>query len=372
MVNHDNKLVAKNEYGLILGPKEEVDYSNTNQESMMMRRSDNANVVQEKQIQDDIDAPIVEKQIGESATNNQPTPVNTNVKAANDSNAISAKLAGMKDKSNDLMQKQGQPQQQVVQQSKPVQPASVSQNVPQTQVQNKVQPKPQAKSVQQPAFNLTNIGAKLNYDELTDIYIKMIKDFIGVDVNYNICRENMRKLCEINTKNPGENLYFIENTYRISTLMYLANNLPIVIGILFAAETNRKYVYNAISKEIEFCAKNFQEVKEEKLRRWSAKFSANMYSYDSMTITLGVTSMNPDLKQILYKNFADICVKSKKICKDLTNIISKYSDADMNDVVYICSNFWYFLQCFEHIDEFRNFVMELIDTGCKKLKIDNI
>ena len=212
------------------------------------------------------------------------------------------------------------------------------------------------------------IKTNISPDDLAKMYIEMFKKHFDLNLSASICYENMRKICEINTKEADKTLYFIENTYRLSTLLYLTGNLPIVVIATILAEKNRKNVLNYITKEVENAAKPYEEVRDLRMKRYMRKYE-DMKVNDAITVTPGVTMMTPELTDAIKARFDNISTKMKKFNKALMNSLNKLDDAAKNDVVYIYSNCWYFLQGFENVPEMRAYIMSITDDTRKNLKI---
>ena len=212
------------------------------------------------------------------------------------------------------------------------------------------------------------IRQNMNPDELCKAYMDMFKQSFGMDLSASICYENMRRMCEADLKAPENTLYFMENTYRVSTLLYLASNLPIVFVTSVLAEKNRKNILKYVTIEVENGSKPYQELRDLRIRRWGRKFE-NMAVNDAMTVTPGVTGLSEALVTEMISAFQDTCTKLRKFNKELTGIVAKFDDGALNDVTYIYSNWWYFLQGFENVPEMRTYVMAITDDTRKNLKI---
>lgn len=212
------------------------------------------------------------------------------------------------------------------------------------------------------------IGMKKTPDELCQIYITAFKDSLGLDLSASICFENMRKLCECDVKNPDKALYFIENTYRVSTVLYLAANLPIIVIASILAEKNRKNIVKYVSTEVENGAKPYDELRALRLRRCSRKYE-NMGLNDGPTVTPGATCLSDPLVASITASLKDVSIKLRRFNKELTDIVSRFDDAARNDVVYIYSNWWYLLQGFENVPEMRSYIMAITDDTRRNLKV---
>lgn len=223
---------------------------------------------------------------------------------------------------------------------------------------------PQA-TVQIQAVNIKSI---VSLDDLVKRYIDVFKEHFGLDLSSSICFENMRKLCEVNTKDPDKTLYFLENTYRLSTLLYLTSNLPILIVTSIIAEKNRKNILKYVTIEVENGAKEYDDVKALRVKRWSNKYT-NMKVNDAMTITPGVTTITSELAVLMQKQFDDICLKLKRFNKEMTNLVNGFDDATKNDIIFIYSNWWYLLQGFENVVEMRDYIMAITDDTRRNLKL---
>lgn len=209
---------------------------------------------------------------------------------------------------------------------------------------------------------------KLSPDQLCQEYIKFFKDSLGLDLSTAICFENMRRMCEIDVKDPAGTLYFLENTYRVSTLTYLASNLPVLFVTSVLAEKNRKNILKYVTIEVENGSKPYADVLDLRRRRWMRKFE-NMAVNDAMTVTPGATMLTPELASRLKSMAADISGKLRKFNKEMTGIVAKFDDGARNDIVYIYSNWWYLLQGFENVPEMRSYIMAVTDDTRKNLKV---
>lgn len=212
------------------------------------------------------------------------------------------------------------------------------------------------------------IGIKKTPDALCQTYITAFKDSLGLDLSASICFENMRKLCECDVKNPDKALYFIENTYRVSTVLYLAANLPIIVIASILAEKNRKNIVKYVATEVENGAKPYDELRALRLRRWARKYE-NMGLNDGPTVTPGATGLSDPLAAAAMASLKDISIKLRRFNKELTDIVSRFDDAARNDVVYIYSNWWYLLQGFENVPEMRSYIMAITDDTRRNLKV---
>ena len=234
--------------------------------------------------------------------------------------------------------------------------------------------KPAEKQVQKTTSQATvqiqavNIKSIVSLDDLVKRYIDVFKEHFGLDLSSSICFENMRKLCEVNTKDPDKTLYFLENTYRLSTLLYLTSNLPILIVTSIIAEKNRKNILKYVTIEVENGAKEYDDVKALRVKRWSNKYT-NMKVNDAMTITPGVTTITSELAVLMQKQFDDICLKLKRFNKEMTNLVNGFNDATKNDIIFIYSNWWYLLQGFENVVEMRDYIMAITDDTRRNLKL---
>lgn len=234
--------------------------------------------------------------------------------------------------------------------------------------------KPAEKQVQKTTPQATvqiqavNIKSIVSLDDLVKRYVDVFKEHFGLDLSSSICFENMRKLCEVNTKDPDKTLYFLENTYRLSTLLYLTSNLPILIVTSIIAEKNRKNILKYVTIEVENGAKEYDDVKALRVKRWSNKY-ANMKVNDAMTITPGVTTITSELAVLMQKQFDDICLKLKRFNKEMTNLVNGFDDATKNDIIFIYSNWWYLLQGFENVVEMRDYIMAITDDTRRNLKL---
>lgn len=212
------------------------------------------------------------------------------------------------------------------------------------------------------------IGMSMGPDELAQAYIKMFKDTMGVDLSPSIVFENMRRLCEPDVKDPLKTLYFLENTYRVSTLLYLAGNLPILVVTSILAEKNRKNILKYVTIEVENGTKPYDQLRDIRIKRWARKYE-NMAVNDAMTVTPGATMLTPELANAMLYEFGAISSKLKKFDKEMSTIVEKFDTGTRNDVVYIYSNWWYLLQGFENVPEMRSYVMAITDDTRRNLKI---
>ena len=205
-------------------------------------------------------------------------------------------------------------------------------------------------------------------DALAQEYIGLFKETLGLDLSTAICFENMRRICEVDTRDPCGTLYFLENTYRLSTLLYLAGNLPIVFVTSVLAEKNRKNILKYVTIEVENGSKPYDELLELRRRRWVRKYE-DMAVNDAMTVTPGATSVTPELAARMSGMLSDVSRKLKKFNNEMTSIAAKFDDAARNDIVYIYSNWWYLLQGFENVPEMRSYVMAVTDDTRRNLQI---
>lgn len=234
--------------------------------------------------------------------------------------------------------------------------------------QPKPAPVPQRTQAAKPAWTPGSIEQARTPDELAGAYIGMFRDAFGLELSPAICFENMRRLCEADTKDPAKTLYFIENTYRVSTILYLAGNLPILVVSSILAEKNRKNILKYVMSEVDNGSKPYDELRALRIRRWSRKFE-NMRANDAMTVTPGATRLSGPLAAAAEKDFSDICASLRKFNKELTGIVAKFDDATRNDITYIYSNWWYLLQGFENVPEMRTYVMAITDDTRRNLKL---
>lgn len=131
-------------------------------------------------------------------------------------------------------------------------------------------------------------------DGLCQAYIKAFKDSLGLDLSPAIVFENMRRMCEPDVKDPTKTLFFLENTYRVSTILYLAGNLPILVVTSILAEKNRKNILKYVTLEVENGSKPYDQLRELRVKRWARKYE-NMSVNDAMTVTPGATMLTPEL-----------------------------------------------------------------------------
>lgn len=205
-------------------------------------------------------------------------------------------------------------------------------------------------------------------DGLCQIYMKAFKDTLGLDLSSAIVFDNMRRICEADVKDPQKTLFFLENTYRVSTLLYLSANLPILVVTSILAEKNRKNILKYVTTEVENGAKPYDELLALRVRRWGRKYE-NMAVNDAMTVTPGATKLSPSIVTECQFRLLAVSQKLKKFNGDLTQMVSKFDDATRNDVTFIYSNWWYLLQGFENVPEMRTYVMAITDDTRKNLKI---
>lgn len=233
-----------------------------------------------------------------------------------------------------------------------------------------VEQKPKAAQAQavQPARQAGPVTGALSPDKLCQMYAGVFRDTLGLDVSTAICFENMRRMCEIDTRDPTGTLFFLENTYRVSTLIYLASNLPILFVTSVLAEKNRKNILKYVTIEVENGSKPYQELLDIRKRRWMRKFE-DMSVNDAMTVTPGATMLTPELASRLSSELSSVSAKLRKFNQEMTGIVAKFDDGARNDIIYIYSNWWYLLQGFENVPEMRNYVMAVTDDTRRNLKI---
>ena len=239
------------------------------------------------------------------------------------------------------------------------------QTVPQTQ---SAQAKPEPAPVKQ-TISVAKIRSIHSLDDIVNVYIEVFKKHFGIELSSNICYDNMRKMCDVNIKDPKKCLYFLENTYRLTTMIYLVQNLPLIFVSSVLAPGNRKNILRYVTQEVELCAKKFDDIRDLKMERMSKKFAENTDINDSITITPGVTALTPEMRDLLLREFETTCNNMKRFNKDLTDIISKFDDDTLHDVVYIYSNWWYLLQCFENNMDARRYIKLITDDTRKNLKL---
>lgn len=249
--------------------------------------------------------------------------------------------------------------QSAMQQGRPAAPAAK----PQAPAVPQAAPKP---SIAAP----TKIKTALKPDDIAKAYVEMFKKHFDLELSPVLAYESMRRFTDVdNIKSPEKTLYYIENTYRLSTLIYLAGNFPIMVIAMILSEKNRKNVLRYITAETELAAKPYDSVRETRLSRYAKKF-ADMSVNDAITITLGATVPTQELAAALKARFDDICARMKaKYDKDLTKAARKLDDDARNDVVFIFSNVWHLLQAFENVPETRNYIMMITDDTRKNLEI---
>lgn len=217
-------------------------------------------------------------------------------------------------------------------------------------------------------YQPVKIATQFSPDDLTKLYITMFEKHFGIKLSSSICYENMRRFCEINTKEPDKMLYFIENTYRFSTLLYFADALPIIFIATTVSETNRKNMLNYIVKEVENGALSYDDLKALRMNRYMRKHE-NMNVNDTITVTLGASSLSNELIANIKQRFNSICSKMKRFNKSVAKSIDKMDDTAINDIIYIYSNCWYFLQAFENVLEVRKYIMSITDDTRKNMKV---
>lgn len=214
------------------------------------------------------------------------------------------------------------------------------------------------------------IKTALKPDDIAKAYVEMFKKHFDLELSPVLAYESMRRFTDVdNIKSPEKTLYYIENTYRLSTLIYLAGNFPIMVIAMILSEKNRKNVLRYVTAETELAAKPYDSVRETRLSRYAKKF-AEMSVNDAIAITLGATVPTQELAAALKARFDDICARMKaKYDKDLTKAARKLDDDARNDVVFIFSNVWHLLQAFENVSEVRNYIMMITDDTRKNLEI---
>lgn len=228
----------------------------------------------------------------------------------------------------------------------------------------------QAKAPPQPPKPMAAASVKhfKSPDELCQMYVQMFRSTLGLDLSMSICYENMRRICEVDVKDPAGTLYFLENTYRVSTILYLAGNLPILFVASVLAEKNRKNILKYVTIEVENGTKPYKDVLELRQKRWMRKYE-NMAVNDAMTVTPGATSLTLELVQKISAMVTNICGKLKKFNGEMSTLVSRFDDSARNDIVFIYSNWWYLLQGFENVPEMRAYIMSVTDDTRKNLKI---
>lgn len=334
-----------------------------NHDQMMQRKTMPTGETTEKHL--DFELPKQEEDIVEKSFD---APVQQPiVQKINDQQAAQEKMQMLKSKitkaQNNATQqtgKQAQPAQQQTQQP--------AQQQAQQQKQQTQQSKPQQAPAKQPEKMIDTIRLNTPLDDLAAEYIKLMETFFDIKLSHNICFDNMRKFCDMNVKNYDKTLYFVENTYRVSTLIYLTTNFPIIFICTVISEVNRKNVLKYISNEVEIAAKPFDEIRKIRFERYSNKFKS-MDINDAATITPGITSLSHEVFQLMVSEFSMLCNKLKRFNKELTTIIANFNDEAKNDVIYIYSNWWYFLQLFENNVEARNYIMSITDDTRTNLKL---
>ena len=242
-----------------------------------------------------------------------------------------------------------------------------AQNTTQTNTNNQSQQVGQSVNETQKKIVL-QMRTIMSIDDLVAMYIKMFEEHFDIKLSPSICFENMRKLCDIDVKMPEKCLYTLENTYRLSTIMYLTEHLPIIIVASILAEKNRKNILNYVTSEVEIASKKIDDLIALRTKRWYEKYKT-MNINDAMTVTPGVTNISPDIMALMCKNFDHMCNNLKKFNKELSDIVSKFDNNTRNDVIFIYSNWWYLLQGFENEPNMRAYIMSITDDTRKNLKI---
>lgn len=321
--------------------------------------------------------PAVSKEIADSNNNAEapeaaeksfagaaPVELSTPVKA-NGANAVAGTSAGNSAQAKtraDIANIAGKAQaaaQSAMQQSRPAAPTAR----PQAPATPQAATKP---SIAAPS----KIRTAFKPDDIAKAYVEMFKKHFDLELSSILAYENMRRFTDVdNAKTPEKTLYYVENTYRLSTLIYLAGNFPIMVIAIILSEKNRKNILRYVTSETELAAKPYDSVRETRLSRYSKKF-ADMSVNDAIAITLGATVPTQELAAALKARFDDICAKMKaKYDKDLTKAARKLDDDARNDVVFIFSNIWHLLQAFENVPETRNYIMMITDDTRKNLEI---
>lgn len=227
----------------------------------------------------------------------------------------------------------------------------------------------QASSPAPPKISVpSTIRTSMQPDVLAKRYADMFQSHFGMALSPVLCYENMRRICEPDIKDPAGTLWLIENTYRLSTLLYLTGNLPIMVIATILAEKNRKNVLKYVTAETENAAKPHDELWKLRTGRWARKYES-MAANDAITVTPGATLPTPELSAAMAARFEDVCGRMKKFDRDLSKAVAKLDGAALNDVSYIYSNCWYFLQGFENVPEMRSYVMAITDDTRRNLKI---
>lgn len=211
-----------------------------------------------------------------------------------------------------------------------------------------------------PVPTVITVAGKMSPDQLCQEYAKMFKETLSLDLSMSICFENMRRMCEVDTKDPTGTLYFLENTYRVSTIIYLAQNLPVLFVTSVLAEKNRKNILKYVTTEVENGSKPYEAVLEMRKRRWMRKFES-MSVNDAMTVTPGATTLTPELAARLKAELMGVASGMRRYNREMAQIVEKFDDGARNDIVYIYSNWWYLLQGFENVPEMRAYIMAVTD-----------
>lgn len=220
---------------------------------------------------------------------------------------------------------------------------------------------PAAKQGEKPApLPVITVAGRMSPDQLCQEYARMFKATLGLELSMSICFENMRRMCEVDTRDPVGTLYFLENTYRVSTIIYLAQNLPILFVTSVLAEKNRKNILKYVMTEVENGSKPYEDILELRKRRWMRKFE-NMSVNDAMTVTPGATMLSPELAARLRFELTGVSSGMRRYNREMAQIVEKFDDGARNDIVYIYSNWWHLLQGFENVPEMRAYIMAVTD-----------
>lgn len=330
MVNHGNAMLSRKNVQAI-GVQNESNRDDINSGTGMMKRNNASK---------DVDKPVenVDKQIVDPAKS-----ADSEASEKEIADRISSTAAALKDKAS-------------ADKNKVQQPAARPQ----------AQTGAQAQASKVP--DRIDVKTQGTLDDLTKSYLDLFERHFGIKLNASIVFENMRRMCEAPSKDVSKSLYLIENTYRLSTIIYLASNLPILFVSTILSEVNRRNTLKYVTSEVELSAKKYEELRRIRMDRYSEKFR-NMGVDDAMTVTPGVTSITKELSASIAEEFRSICSNLKRFNKEMTDLVAGFDANTMSDVIYIYSNWWYFLQGFENVKEIRDYIMLITDDTRKNLKL---
>ena len=185
-----------------------------------------------------------------------------------------------------------------------------------------------------------------------DEYVASFKRAFDIDLIPSIVYENMNKLMHPDIQ--GQNAYFMCNTYRLSTFMYIMDLLvPWVYSTMLlntVSSSNLKLYKDIVAREIDIHAKsNSDALLALYKKRYIDRINNCDIRTDSVMITLGVT----DLPEI-YTNNINNSIRtiaenySKNNDMKFRTAIPKLNGEDIDNLKYVHSNFWYMLQLFEY------------------------